>query len=342
MKINDLALLVKGTVEGDSDVDIVGLSGIGAAKVGDLTFAVDEDKLAFAEKSLTAVVLTTNLVRKSTKPLIRVNNPKLAFLISYHALYYPQPAEKSIHPSAVIAASAKLGDNVRIGSQSSIEDNVVIGEGTVIESGCVIKKNCSIGAFCHLHPKVVLYENTVLKERVVLHGGVVVGSDGFGYVKDKEVIYKFPQLGKVIIEEDVEIGANTTIDRGSLDDTIIGSNSKIDNLCHIAHNVKIGKNVIMAAQCGIAGSTVIGDNVTMSGQVAIIDNVTIGHNVIIGGQSCIIGDIDDNAIVWGFPARPVAQTKRQMAVLSWLTKNFSLLSRIVKEEASPQNKRDSL
>ncbi len=330
MKINDLALVIKGAIEGDSDIDITGLSGTENARPGDLTFATDDNRLALAEKSQSACVLTTNTVRTSTKTLIRVHNPKLAFLILYKAFYKQTLRTPFTHPSAVIADTAQLGNNVWIGPHVIIEDKVVIGDNTLIDSGSVIKRNCSIGAFCHIYPRVLLYENTVLKDNVTLHGGVVVGCDGFGYVKDKDVIYKFPQLGKVIIEEDVEIGANTTIDRGSLDDTIIGARSKIDNLCHIAHNVKIGKNVIMAAQCGIAGSTVIGDNVTMSGQVAVIDNVTIGPNARIGGQSGIIGDIDGNAAVWGSPARPVTQTKRQMAVLSWLTKNFSLISKVVK------------
>jgi UDP-3-O-[3-hydroxymyristoyl] glucosamine N-acyltransferase len=165
---------------------------------------------------------------------------------------------------------------------------------------------------------------------VVLHSGVVLGADGFGYVKERGKIYKFPQLGRVIVEDDVEIGTNTTVDRGSLSDTVIGAGTKIDNLCQIAHNVKIGKNVLVAAQTGISGSTVIKDNVTMGGQVGIADNLTIGANVTIGAQSGIIGNIADNAILWGTPARSVAQTKRQMAVLAWMTKNFKLLSKLVK------------
>jgi UDP-3-O-[3-hydroxymyristoyl] glucosamine N-acyltransferase len=185
---------------------------------------------------------------------------------------------------------------------------------------------------CRINPNVVLHENTILKNKVVLHSGVIVGSDGFGYVRDQGNIYKFPQLGTVVIEDGVEIGSNTTIDRGSLGCTVIGAGTKIDNLCHIAHNVKIGKNVIMAAQCGIAGSTVIGDNVTMSGQVAVIDNVTVGQNVSIGGQSGVIGNIEENSAIWGSPARGARQTKKQMAVLSWLTRNFNVLSKMIKDE----------
>ncbi len=329
MKSSQLAVLIQGQVEGD-DVDIMGVSGIGSAGRNDLTFALNDNKLNLAENSQTACVLTTPSVRKSTKPLIRVLNPKLAFLISYRILYPLTSNNPYIHPSAAIASTVKFGNNVRIDAQVSIEGHVTIGDNVIIESGCVIKGNCSIGNYCHLFPQVVLYENTVLKENVVLHAGTVVGSDGFGYIKDQGNIYKFPQLGRVIIDENVEIGANTTIDRGSLGDTLIGANSKIDNLCHIAHNVRIGRNVIIAAQCGIAGSTIIGDDVTMSGQIAVIDNVTIGKNAVIGGKSCIIGNIDENAVMWGSPARPLGVAKKQMAVLSWLTKHYSSISKLIK------------
>ncbi len=333
MKISDLALLLKGTLESDQDVDVSGISGIANAKYNDVTFALDESKLALAEQSQTACILTTATIRKSSKPLIRVAHPKLAFLKCYQALYQRAPGPASIHSSAVVDESVKLGIGVQIGPQVTIEDNVILGDHVIIESGSIIKSNCLVGAGCHLHPRVVLYEGTVLRQQVILHAGVVVGSDGFGYVKDRDTIYKFPQLGRVIIEDNVEIGANSTIDRGSLDDTVIGANSKIDNLCHIAHNVRIGRNMIMAAQSGIAGSTVIGQNVTISGQVAVTDNVTVGDGAVIGGKSAVIGHVDANMAVWGVPARPLAQTKRQMAVASWLTKNFSALAKIVKENS---------
>lgn len=336
MKIKELALLIEGTIEGDDNVDIINLNGIETARHGDLTFATDEDKLGLAEDSQSICVLTTKTVRKSTKTLIRVNNPKLAFLIAYNAFHKKTSRESFIHPTAFIADSVVLGKGVRVEAHAVIEDNVLIGNHTTIESGAVIKKNCKLGEHCHIHPQVVLYENSILKDYVVLHAGVIVGADGFGYVRDRAAIYKFPQLGTVVIEDAVEIGANTTIDRGSLGCTVIGAGSKIDNLCHIAHNVKIGKNVIMAAQCGIAGSTVIGDNVTMSGQVAVIDNVTIGQNVRIGGQSGVIGNIEDNAVIWGSPARGLKQIKKQLAVLSWLTKNFAFLSKMIKKKDKDQ------
>jgi UDP-3-O-[3-hydroxymyristoyl] glucosamine N-acyltransferase len=322
MKIQELARLVDGVVEGDGDVNIERLSGVDVAGLGDLTFAIDEDKLASAERGNVSCVLTNKSIRKSTKTLIRVTNPKLSFLIIYNTLNAPRDREAFIDPSAVISDKARLGNNVWIGPHVTIEEGVIIGDHVVIGSNSVVEKNCEIDSRSHIYPNVTLYENTILKKNVILHSGAVVGSDGFGYVKYKGKIYKFPQLGKVIIEDNVEIGSNTTIDRGSLGDTLIGSGTKIDNLCQIAHNVKIGKNVLIAAQCGISGSTTIGDNVTMGGQAGIVDNVTIGNNVTIGAGSAVIGSLKDGVVVWGIPARPIGHTKRQMATLSWITKNF--------------------
>jgi len=330
MEIKKLAALIDGKVESEISVEILGLNGVESAKSGDLTFALDEEKLTLAEQGDASCILTDMHIRRSSKPLIRVKNPKLSFLIVYNTFYSPESRKVFVHPSASIAATARIGKDVWIGSHVSIEDNVTIGDHTIIESNSVIKKNSSIGALCHIFPNVTVYENSILKKNVILHGGAVVGSDGFGYVKDNGKIYKFPQLGRVIIEDDVEIGSNTTIDRGSLSDTTIGEGTKIDNLCQIAHNVKIGKNVIMAAQCGISGSAVIGDNVTMGGQSGIVDNVTIGEGVRIGAKSAVIGNVKNDEIVWGIPARPIGETKRQMAVLSWLTRHFKALSKSLK------------
>lgn len=327
MRIKELATLLEGIAEGDSDIDITGLSGIEGAKYGDLTFAMDEDRLASAEKSDASCILTNKSIRRSSKSLIRVQNPKFSFLIVYNKFHTSEKRSNSIHPTATVSDSAQLAKNVWLGPNVVIEDGVSIGDHVIIEANSVIKKNCRIGALCRIYPNVTLYENTELGKNVVLHSGVVLGSDGFGYVKNGGKVYKFPQLGKVVVEDDVEIGANTTIDRGSLSDTVIGAGTKIDNLCQIAHNVRIGRNGLIAAQCGISGSTTVGDDVTMGGQAGLVDNITIGNNVTIGAKSAVIGSIKDNEVIWGIPARRIAQTKRQMAVLAWLTKNFKSLSK---------------
>ncbi len=221
MKIKELAMLIHGVVEGDGDADVTGLSGIETSNAGDLIFATDDEKLGFAEKSGASCVLTSKSTRAAMKPLVRVDNPKLAFLLLYNFMNKPAGREAFTDPSATISVSAKVGNNVWIDAGVRIGGNVSIGDNTIIEANAVIKKNCSIGSFCHIHPNVTLYDNVVLKDRVVLHSGVVLGADGFGYVREKDKIYKFPQLGRVIIENDVEIGANSTIDRGSLGDTVM-------------------------------------------------------------------------------------------------------------------------
>ena len=332
MRVKELVLLVQGVVDGDGDIDVKGLSGNETAKAGDLTFAVDEERLGMAEKSGASCILTGKSVRKSSKTLIRVEDPKLAFLIIYNALNKPETRLSFTHPSAVVAESAKTGKNVWIGAHVVIEDSVTIGDNTIIEHNVVIKKNCRVGFLCRIYPNVTMYENTVVGNHVVLHSGTVLGSDGFGYVKAAGRIFKFPQLGKVIIEDNVEIGANACVDKGSLKDTIIGAGSKIDNLCQIAHNNKVGKNVIIAGQTGISGSCVIKDNVMLAGQVGIADNIIIGENAIVAARSGVIGDIEPNSVYWGYPARPIAKIKRQLAVLSWMTKNFKELSKLINKK----------
>ncbi|HNX91365.1 MAG TPA: UDP-3-O-(3-hydroxymyristoyl)glucosamine N-acyltransferase [Candidatus Omnitrophota bacterium] len=329
MNITDVALMIKGIIEGNNRVEICGFNGIDTVHLNELTFAVDDEHLGMAEKSMAACVLTNKIVRKSTKPLIRVENPKLAFVMLYNKFNLREVKPEFIHPKAVVSSSARLGKNVWIGSGAVIEDDVIIGDNTVIESNSVVKCKVQIGLNCHLYPNVTIYENVKLGKNVILHAGAVVGSDGFGYVKDGGEVYKFPQQGSVIVENDVEIGANTTVDRGALSDTIIGAKTKIDNLCQIAHNVKIGRNGFIAAQCGISGSTIVGDNVMMGGQSGIVDNIVVGDNVTIAAKSAVIGDIKSNSVVWGTPARQIAQTKKQMAVLSWVTKNFKSLSYIM-------------
>ena len=330
MEISKLAAIVNGIVDGDGSVDVKDMSSFDSAEPGDMVFAIDDAWLASAENSKASCILTTVGMRKSSKPLIRVKDPKYAFLVLYNVLNKYKMRVAFTHPSAAIAPSVKMGENVWIGPNVSIDENAVLDNEVVIESNSVIKKNCRIGYRSRIHPNVTLYAKTIVGKNVTIHSGAVIGSDGFGYVKEKGEIFKFPQLGKVIIEDEVEIGANTTIDRGSLSDTVIGAGTKIDNLCQIAHNVKIGKNVLIAALTGISGSTVIKDNVTMGGQVGIADNLTIHEDVRIAAKSGIIGDIEKGETIC-IPGRLIFQTKRQMAALSWLAKNFQAVSKLIKK-----------
>ncbi len=330
MKTTVLAALIDGIVEGDCGIEISGVNGADRARQGDLTFATDDAKLSRAETSDASCVLVTRGARRSSKTVIRVDNPRLAFLRCYTALVPAADRGASVHPTAVVADSAVLGERVWIGPHVVIEGGVTIGDGVIIEANSVVMENCRIGASCRIHPQVTLYQGVELGSGVILHSGVVVGSDGFGYVRDAGQVHKFPQIGNVVIEDHVEIGANTTIDRGSLDDTVIGAGTKIDNLCQVAHNVRIGRNALVAAQCGFSGSATIGDGLTMGGQTGVNSNVTVGNNVTVGGKAAVVKSLPDDAVVWGIPARPAGQAKRQIAVLSWLTKHFDQVSKSIK------------
>jgi UDP-3-O-[3-hydroxymyristoyl] glucosamine N-acyltransferase len=218
-----------------------------------------------------------------------------------------------------ISSRASIPDDAQVDSEVIINDNVVLGKNvkigkhSVIEANCVIMDNVEIGAGCHLFPNVTLYEDTILKDRVILHSGVVLGADGFGYIFHEGVQQKVPQVGNVIIDEDVEIGANTCIDRAALGTTYIGKHTKIDNLVQIGHNVQVGQNTMLCSQVGIAGSTKIGDLVYMAGQVGCADHVTIGDNVKFGAKSGIAGNVESNKLMFGIPARESGITKRIMA-----------------------------
>ncbi len=215
---------------------------------------------------------------------------------------YPDRKREGISKSAIIGKNVKIGKKVFIGDNVVIEDNVTIGEGTKIFHGVVILNGSEIGRNCIIYPNVVIYERVIIGNRVIIHSGTVIGSDGFGFFKDKNGSYKkIPQIGNVIIEDDVEIGANCTIDRGAIKSTIIKKGVKLDNLVHIAHNVTVGENTVMAAQCGIAGSVEIGKNCMFGGQVGVADHVKIGNNVILYGKTGVTGNIEDNKIMAGVP-----------------------------------------
>ncbi len=322
IKIIEAAKLVNGTVVGNGEITVKGMEAYDVAEEGDITFALDEAELELAGKSKASCVFTTLSVENYSKTILKVPDMKLAITILYNALLETEiPAKCFIHSRASIAESAILGKNVSIGFNVMVGDNVRIGDNTVIDANCVVGKNVTIGKGSRFYPNVTIYDNMVIGNKVRVHSGSVIGADGFGYMPVDGKIYKIPQLGKVEIEDDVEIGANVCIDKGMFVSTVIGAGTKIDNQVQIAHNTKLGKNVLIAAQGGIAGSTTVGDNTVIGGQVGITDHVNVGKNVKIGARTAVLSSVEDNKTVFGYPHREASDAKRLYALLSLLLKN---------------------
>jgi len=266
---------------------------------------------------------------------LRAENPKLAFAKAAAWLVPAAPITTGVHPTAVISPTAKLARGVAVGPYAVIEENVKVGEGTEIGAFCFLGRDARVGAQCRLYPRVTLYAGAWLGDGVILHAGAVIGSDGFGYVAEGGKRWKFPQVGQVRIGNDVEIGANTTIDRGSLDRTEVSAGVKIDNLVHIAHNVHVGENTVIAAQTGISGSAVIGRDVAFGGQAGLGDHCLIEDGAVVGGQAGILPGktIRSGQIVWGTPARPLQKFKDQFAWSGRLPDLAERVARLEKKSA---------
>lgn len=322
MKLHSLAAHLACRVVGNDSVSVTSVSSLQSARTDTLVFVDDPKHLGDALASPAAAVVAGEFAANSSaaKPVLLSDQPRLAFARAAKLLRDPYSTGK-IDPSAIIAGSAHLGKNVAVAPRAVVGENVTIGAHTRIGPGCVIGDGVAIGSHCRLDANVTVYSGTSLGDRVVVQAGAVLGSEGFGYVRDQETgrYEQFPQIGKLVIEDDVEIGANTTIDRGALDETHIRRGTKIDNLVHIGHNVQVGQDVIIAAQTGISGSVVIEDNVIIGGQVGIGDHVRIETGVILGSGSGILTKkvIRGKGVVfWGTPARPLRQYLQELAYLS--------------------------
>ncbi len=325
--LQEVADFVRARVVGDANLGITGIASLGAATSADLVFVEDEKHFPAALASKAAAIIVGSIPggHQSTKPLLIAEQPRLAFARAAELLLAKPVPDAGVHATAVVHPSAKLGSNVIIAERVVIGENVEIGQGTTIAAGCVIGPNVSIGRDCQLYPNVTIYPATRLGDRVILHAGVVLGSDGFGYVRDKSTgkYHKFPQIGSLEIEDDVEIGSNSTVDRGALEATRIARGTKIDNLVHVGHNVQIGEDVVIAAQTGLSGSAVVENAVIIGGQVGIADHVRIESGAILGAQSGIPSKkvIRGKGIVfWGTPARPIKDYLKELAVLARLAK----------------------
>ncbi len=311
MTTGQVAASLGGTVEGNPDLELNGFAPAHTAKAGDLTFAENEVYFVAADNSAAAAILVGVDLPPSRKTLIRVTHPRIAFA-RVLPLFFPEsiPAP-GIHPSAIVAATAEIDPSAHIGPHCVVGDRVHIGPRVALFGGNHVGDDCQIGEDSRLYPNAVLYARTQLGQRVRLHAGAVIGSDGYGYVFDQGVHRKIPQVGSVIVQDDVEIGANTTVDRGALGATVIGRGTKIDNLAQIAHNVVTGEHCLIISQVGIAGSTRIGNYVTIAGQVGIAGHLKIGSRVTIGAQSGVMNHIPDGEKWLASPAVPEKQAKRQ-------------------------------
>jgi len=313
--LGELAALVGGEVVGDPAIEVSGAADIADACEGDIVFAESPKHLTHALKSAAVAVIARPEALNSHKPLIRTANPRLAFAKVLGALAPSSERPLGIHPTASVGSNLQSGDGLSVGSNAFIGDDVSLGSDVWIHPLVYIGNNVRIGSGCVLHPSVSILDNVTIGDNVIIHAGAVVGSDGFGYTLAGTEHFKIPQVGTVVIGDDVEIGANVTIDRARTGKTVIGRGTKIDNLVHIAHNVTIGENCIIVAQVGISGTVKVGDNVVFGGQSGVKDHVTIGDNSMVCARAGIIGDVPRDSHVSGMPAVPHNEQMRAQAAL---------------------------
>lgn len=332
MKLKEIASLIDGKIIGDEEIEITGVSGISDVKEGDITFLSGTRLLNALKKSSASAVILNEPVAGLEKPSIVVKNPQYAFakLLSH---FYVKPHQYTgIHKNAYVSDNAIIGQNVTIYPFAYIADGASIGSGTVVYPGVFIGEKSIIGENCLIYANVTIRDNVIIGSNVIIHAGAVIGSDGFGYVFEEGAHQKIPQIGGVVIEDNVEIGANVTIDRATTGKTTIGKGTKIDNLVQIGHNVQIGKNVILVSQVGIAGSSKIGDGVILGGQVGVADHAVVESGTIVGAKGGVMGEIK-HGIYSGILPMPHKEWLKAMAIfgkLPELKKKIEELERKIK------------
>ncbi len=328
-----IAELVRGEISGDGAIEITGFAPADCAKAGDLTFADKERHFLAAEKSQAAAILVSGPFTSAGKTLIRVANPRVAMARLLPHFFPRDTHAPGVHATAVIAATARVDPSAHIGPHVVLGENVRVGARAALLGGNHVGHDSTIGEDTCLHPAVIVYPLCKIGSRVSIHSGTIIGSDGYGYIFDEGRHRKVLQVGDVVIQDDVEIGANTTVDRAALGSTVIGQGTKIDNLVHIAHNVKLGGNAIVMGQAGIAGSTEVGHYSVVASQTGIAGHLKIGNQVTIGAKSGIMRDIADGATVLGVPAVPDKQAKRQWLAVQQLPELIKRVRALEKELA---------
>ncbi|MAZ58814.1 MAG: UDP-3-O-(3-hydroxymyristoyl)glucosamine N-acyltransferase [Flavobacteriales bacterium] len=337
IKANEICKIIKGTLIGDPNINISSFSNIENAKKGNVTFLADMRYKKYIDSTEASLIIVPRINIKTEKTIIKVDNPVERF-IEILNLFSPKKTEKrEIAQSAKINQNSKISQNVFIGENSVIQENTKINSNCIINSNTFIGKNTKIGSNTQIGPNVTIYPNTEIGENCIIHAGVVIGSEGFGFIQKKDGIIKIPQIGKTIIKNNVEIGSNTTIDRGTFNNTTINSGVKLDNLIQVGHNVTIGENTIIAAQTGIAGSTKIGKNCMIGGQVAIADHITIGNNVKIAGKSGVIKNVPNNKILQGHLAFNIKDFQKSYIHFKNLTKIVSDIEQLKEKNKIANN-----
>ena len=326
MHISEIARLVSGTIVGAADIEISNVAPIESAGPNDLTFLANPKYAKFLKETKASAVLVPKGEWDSPAALIVVEDPYFAFtqvLQKIFPLALDQPL--GIHPTAVLGENVTIGEDVSIGAFVVIENNARIGDGTTIFPFTFVGRNSQIGEKCTIYPNVSIRDRIQIGNRVIIHSGTVIGSDGFGFAFRNGIYHKIPQIGIVIIEDDVEIGANCAIDRAALDKTRISKGTKLDNLIQIAHNVNIGEDTVIAGQSGISGSTKIGNHVVIAGQVGFVGHITVGNGSMFGAQAGVTKSVPENVVYSGYPAR---EHRKQLKIEAGIQKLPELLKRI--------------
>ncbi|MEA3401924.1 MAG: UDP-3-O-(3-hydroxymyristoyl)glucosamine N-acyltransferase [Armatimonadota bacterium] len=302
-RLCELAERVEGELRGNGDVTITGVGHLEDANPGEITFADGPSLQSLAEASNASALIVPPDVEVTDKPFIVTEDPRLAFSKVLELFAPEMRPEAGVHPTAVIGENVTLGEAVSVGANAYIGDGSIIGDGSVVHPLAYVGPEVVVGRDCEIHAQVYIGARVQLGDRVILHGGAAVGADGFGFLQTEEGHRKIPQISTVILDDDVEIGANSTVDRATVSATRIGAGTKIDDQVHVAHNVVIGRNCLLCGQVGIAGSTIIGDNVVMGGQAGVNDHVEVCSGAVIAAKAGVIGNIDEEGIYSGYPAR---------------------------------------
>jgi UDP-3-O-[3-hydroxymyristoyl] glucosamine N-acyltransferase len=331
--VDELAAAVNGVVEGDGGAVIRGVNGISEAGPDDVTFVANPKYKAALKATRAGAVVVAPETGARGLTLIKAANPYAAFARILVMFAPPAEAPEGISPQAFIHEKAKLGEGVAVGPFVTVREGAVVGERTTLGAGTYVGRGAAVGADCLIYPNVTIRERVTVGDRCVVHSGTVIGSDGFGFATEGKVHHKIPQIGVVVIEDDVEVGANCAIDRATMGETRIGRGSKLDNLIQIAHNVKVGEGTLIAAQTGIAGSTVLGQYCVLGGQVGIVPHIKIGDGATLAAQSGVTKSVRAGETVFGRPARPLDEVKRREGRVALLEKYFKRVKELEREVA---------